>query len=244
MVSLDTEETDTTASSIVLLGQGWVSGERRLVAQHSVVVGGGWSRLVVGLALLGLVYSLNVLSVGSSNVGGTGVEEDQQNASKCGPGHGHVLDTNLGGHVRQGESVLGHDSGSSGERGETGSEEQGNCDQHNDHLVDDGEAETEHVDQESKGSETKTNKQESKSKSGQVVVGVSVVDEAGWNTLGGVEVVHWRDWVGWTNLTVLPVQVVANTPEGPCGFLESALDSGGVGPHGVECVEWEVVGGA
>lgn len=244
MVSFDAEETNTSRSSVVLLGHGGRSGERRLVAQGSSGLGGGWSRLVVGLVGLGLIDTLNVLSVGVGNVGGAGVEEHQQDTHESSPRHGHILDTHACRHVGGVEGVLGQHRDGGQERREAGNEEQGNDNQHNHHLVDDDETKSQAVNKEGKGGETKSYEQESERKSGQVVVGVSVVEEVLGDALRGAEVVRWGDWVGGAYLADGPVGVVTNAPEGPSRLGVCTLDGRGVGLDRVECVEGEVVGGA
>lgn len=213
LVPLDAEETNTTAFSVVFLGN-IASGERGVVTQRSQTVSVLWDVSIVGVALL-FVDSLDVLLVGISNVGGTSDKENQEQTSNGSPSNGQRFYANMALQTLTGESVSSQDNNSSLEGGCSRYEKESNHNQEHKNLVNNSEAESQERNKQSKARESESQKEESKSKSGQVVVGVSAVDKIGWHTAGGVEIINWRDWISWTSVAIAKIIVITNTPECP-----------------------------
>lgn len=239
LVSLDTEETDSTALSVVLLGN-VTSGKRGVVSQRSLAVSSLRSVAVVGVTL-GLVDSLNVLSVRAGNVGSTSDEENQEQNGNSSPSHGQRLHTNVGLQTLSLEGVSSQNDDGSLESSGTGNEEKINHNQENKHLVNDSEAEAQHGDKQGETRESKGQQEEGKCKSGQVVVGVSVVNKVLWHISNSVKVVDRRKREGWSSETRAEVVVVTNTPECPGGLGVSVSNLRSVTSDPVETVEWEVI---
>lgn len=238
MVSLDSEETNTTAAGVGILLHRNGPGEGRVVSKLAVLV-----RLLLLVVAVRATHVFNVLLVRSSNVVGAGNEPDDGQTSNGSPHNGETLDTQVSRVALVLESVSSQDSHGSLESSETGNEEESKSDQDDDDSLNKVEAEASDINQESETCENKTNEEKGETESRQVVVGGIIANEVLWNTQLGAEVSVWRERVSRTKVTVAEVVGVTDTPEEPFGLLVSTQDAGGVDAKPVKLLEWEVVHG-
>lgn len=215
LVSLDTEETDSSTTGLLLQNIG--SSVRRLVTQWYLtnwLLSFGW-RIILILLSMCASDSVNVLLVRVVDVGSARVEEHNQNTSKSSPEQSSGLDTNMSIQVSILEGVSGQNRHGGLKSSCAGNEKQRKHNQKDHNLINDDKTEAQEVNNQGKPGEGQTQQDKCKGKSRQVVVSVSVANEIFRNTSTSSKVVHWRNWEGWANLARTKVARVTHTPESP-----------------------------
>ncbi|KAH3687435.1 hypothetical protein WICPIJ_001586 [Wickerhamomyces pijperi] len=144
-----------------------------------------------GFVVLSSTVTVVLVGVDATVVGGQ-KEQNKRNSNR-GPGNTvHVL-TQLGVQPGIREGVLGLSRSSSEEGNSSQSEQERTSDEEGVDSSSSGRTERNHQEEQRTSCETQSDKEQTETNTGQVVVSVSVVDEILRNVLGGAKVIDWRN---------------------------------------------------
>lgn len=219
MASFDSEETNSTMAAFLFFFGRSSSSETRLVV-HAGGNNSTFSALLwVSLCFFACLDTGKMVGPRLGNCSKSGVEPNQTQADKGSPHNGQKSSRDMCVLASISEPLLDQHNNSGLEGNTTGLEEKGNQHQKHDNVVNDIPAQAQEINDEGKAGESKGNKEESKTESGQVVVSISVANKLLRHTLSCGEVVDGGNGSSWGVCMLRKVPGVLDTPEGPsCGI--------------------------